>query len=144
MDVLQDVLECYNTSCSPSFAVTSEPLGHRLKLIQAKTKMMDAIVAKYGEVSGRVAAFGILHHLEDVGSTISPAMEVALVTFSGECLRALSPAIAGAWKTFQAPWRAEGSSAVKAWVDEVHHKKKLWAHRTLKPSSDIPPVDPKV
>ncbi|KAG8047804.1 hypothetical protein GUJ93_ZPchr0008g13003 [Zizania palustris] len=84
---------------------------------------MDATAAMYGEVSGRVAAFGILHHLKDVGRVISPVTEVAPIIFRGERLRARSSTVAKAWKVFQAPWRAEGSAVVKAWVDELQRKK---------------------
>ncbi|KAG8084413.1 hypothetical protein GUJ93_ZPchr0010g11294 [Zizania palustris] len=118
MDTLQGVLECYDMSYPPSSAIASEPLGRRLKLVQATVKMMDATVAKY--------------------------REVAPVNFGDERLWAPSSVVAKAGKAFQTTWRAEGLSVVKAWVDEVHRKKQLRSHPPSKPSSDIPPVDPKV
>ncbi|KAG8056342.1 hypothetical protein GUJ93_ZPchr0002g22993 [Zizania palustris] len=78
----------------------SEPLGHRLKLIQVVVKMMDTTTAKYEEVPRWVATFGILHHLEDVGSVVLLVAEVAPVTFGGERLQALSPAVVATWKVF--------------------------------------------
>ncbi|KAG8083531.1 hypothetical protein GUJ93_ZPchr0015g6840 [Zizania palustris] len=83
------------------FRRSNGPLARRIKLIQVVARMMDTTVARYREIFGRVAALGILHHLEDVVGTISLATEIAPISFGGECLLAPLPGATAAWKAFQ-------------------------------------------
>ncbi|KAG8069839.1 hypothetical protein GUJ93_ZPchr0006g46316 [Zizania palustris] len=81
---LWDILEHFGTSYSLAFDIAWEPLSRRLRFIQAAARRVDVTVAKYWEVSGRVAALGVLLHLEAIGGVIPAAVGTIPITFEEE------------------------------------------------------------
>ncbi|KAG8060324.1 hypothetical protein GUJ93_ZPchr0002g23606 [Zizania palustris] len=67
----------------------------------------------------RVAALGILHHLEASGGILPSASDSPPITFRGSHLLSLTLMVTQAWKALQATWKAEGLGVVKAWMDEA-------------------------
>ncbi|KAG8069150.1 hypothetical protein GUJ93_ZPchr0005g15984 [Zizania palustris] len=139
MDNLRGVLEYFGTSWALS-STDDVPLLRRLKMIQAAAKTMNTTGIRYGEIFGHVAALRVLRYYEDLGLSIALEPEVAPVNFSDDRLLTPSIDVATAWEAFQPSWRAEGRSAIKAWIDEGLHQKQARSQ----PLSSRPPSDPKL
>ncbi|KAG8081440.1 hypothetical protein GUJ93_ZPchr0007g3552 [Zizania palustris] len=134
---LLSVLEYFGTTGTlPSDDNVS--LLRRLKRIQGAAKQMKTAGIRYGEISGQVAAIGILRYYEDLGHSITPNAEGGPITFDDDQLLTPSEDVAAAWQAFQTSWRVEGRSAIKAWIDEGQCQKQARAQA----SSSQPPPDP--
>ncbi|KAG8047840.1 hypothetical protein GUJ93_ZPchr0008g13419 [Zizania palustris] len=132
------VLEYFGTTGSlPSD--DNVTLLHRLKRIQGAAKQMKTAGIRYGELSGQVSAIGLLRYYEDLGRTITPSAEGS-ITFDDERLLTPSEGVTAAWRAFQTSWRAEGRSAIKAWIDEGQRQKQV----RNQASSSQPPPNPQV
>ncbi|KAG8051152.1 hypothetical protein GUJ93_ZPchr0009g1295 [Zizania palustris] len=112
----------------------------RLKRIQGVAKQMKTAGIRYGELSGQVVVVGLLCYYEDLGRLITPDAGGGPITFDDERLLTPSEGVAAAWRAFQTSWRAEGHSAIKAWIDEGQRQKQV---RT-QASSSQPPSNPQV
>ncbi|KAG8061420.1 hypothetical protein GUJ93_ZPchr0003g16873 [Zizania palustris] len=139
MDHLLGVLEYFGTTGTlPSDDNIS--LLRRLKRIQGVVKQMKTAGIRYGELSGQVAVVGLLRYYEDLGRSMASSAGEGPITFDDDQLLTPSEGVAAAWQAFQTSWRAEGRSAIKAWIDEGQRQKQA---RT-QASSSQPPPNPQV
>ncbi|KAG8095705.1 hypothetical protein GUJ93_ZPchr0013g37988 [Zizania palustris] len=139
MNQLLGVVEYFGTTGTlPSDDNIS--LLRRLKRIQGVAKQMKIAGIRYRELSGQVAAIGLLRYYENLGRSITPGAGEGPITFDDEQLLTPSEGVAAAWQAFQTSWRAEGRSAIKAWIDEGQRQKQA---RT-QASSSQPPLNPQV
>ncbi|KAG8077185.1 hypothetical protein GUJ93_ZPchr0006g45367 [Zizania palustris] len=117
-EALRKVLARYGTGYG-SFDIAQEPLVRRVKFIRSAIRQIHLAMAQYGEVSARVAAYGILRHLEASGLPLPSSSSPHPVTFMGDHLRTPSLALNQSWRVLKAVWQTEGPAAIQAWLEEA-------------------------
>ncbi|KAG8088606.1 hypothetical protein GUJ93_ZPchr0010g10569 [Zizania palustris] len=115
---LRKMLARYGTGCG-TFDIAREPLVRRVKFIRSAIRQIHLAMAQYDEVSARVAAYGILRHLEASGLPLPSSSSQHPVTFEGDHLRTPSPAVTQSWRALRAAWQTEGPAAIQAWLEEA-------------------------